>query len=268
MKTKLTKILLATALMAGMGAASTTALATQVGMPFSITDPISSATFSNLGAITGNYVETITFTGLNTFEASILFQATGLVDQNALNVTGSTQDLNHGYNLYATLLTSGTFAPSGGGYAFFANPLSMSMYLDPYGVGTADTFGPGTADGTGGTAYTVTDPGSNDQLLVTGTGSGNGTETCTGNFNCGSFGLQTSFNLTAAGSSYFTYPVPFWGFEFTSGNFDGFTPAVAETVTLNGVANVTVPEPETLALFGIGLLAMAMAKRYRAQKQA
>lgn len=52
-----------------------------------------------------------------------------------------------------------------------------------------------------------------------------------------------------------------WGFSFDAGNYD-LTGAVSGTLAVNAAA---VPEPEVLALFGIGLAAMAGLRRRRAK---
>jgi PEP-CTERM motif len=260
MKKVITKTLLAASLTAVLGVGSTSAMADF--LPFSIKDPVSAATFSNLGVIGGNYQEEVTF-GAGTFSSSLLWHGTGLADVTNANVSGPTQNLNFGYGLYALYMFSGTWSTSGGITNFYFSPGgTLSLYEDPTNT---NTYGSYPANGT--TPFAVTDPGPNDKLLASGSVStGSGQILCSGNNNCGSFGVTSAITLTSDGSNYFTSPIPFYNFSLQSGNFNAFVPSAGLNQSLQGVANVVfVPEPESLALLGIGLLGMAMARRSRKQ---
>jgi len=137
-------------------------------------------------------------------------------------------------------------------------------------IGNNDTFTP--ANAATGTAPTVTGTGG-DILLA----SGSLVSGAAGfNSNGGpEFALTSTFSLTAAGASYYTSPVPFYTFEFTSatgaqpGNVTlglagctGATCTVAAlTTTLDSSFQNAVPEPTSLALLGGALFGFAVIRR-------
>lgn len=270
------KSLAAAALSAVLGLASTNAAA--VFLDFQVTEgnPLSTpGAIPNIftaDKVTGGYVERITF-GAGTFDASLRWNAgqyfandgeTPIVSN--LNSFGA-----NGYGLYALFQGSGTFTTSGGVTTFTTTPGgSLNVFSDP----NQDTSF--TQPATGAGAWTT---GNNvdDILIATGAAlGGEGTldptlSTCGPNaanpdgqgINCGSFGTTTSFELTAAGATYFTEPVPFYNLSFQSGQLNNFE--VAGTQTINGSMDVVfgsaVPEPGTLALLGIAVAGLGFARR-------
>ena len=281
MKNFLNKTLLAAAVTAAVALASGSAAAVSY-LPFTVNEAAvpgtSSATYlprADLGTIGGTYNETVTFTpttaGSGTFVTRLVFNAS-----NFTTSTGAPQNgfaLNAiesagGYQLYSVFSASGTFGPNSGNSAqtdFAFTSGSLQAYIDP----NSDTkFDLATG--------TIPSVGAADLLLATGSilnGTGNQTPgpNCgpTNGINCGSFGITTSFELTNFGRTYFTQPIPFYNVSFDSGNFNFLNTGIATPQQTAGVNNLTfrnaVPEPESLALFGIGLLGLGSTMRRRKQ---
>ncbi len=235
----------------------------------------------NADEIQGSYNEVVQF-GVGTFDVNIHMQfgdyatnGSTFGSQLGLAPAGPFDPASF-YAMYGLFSGSGTYVQSGattvftftsGAYELWLDPESDSQKVDPVGYQT-----PGVVFGAFGVTNTVDDY----KLAFGDVSGGGGSLLCANNGdNCGAFGTNLTTELTDDGTlldgqSFFSAPVPFYELAFTSGDFTGFAVAPGTTQSVDGKISVIfnkVPEPATLALFGLGLAGMAGVAR-RKSKQA
>ncbi|MBB6134266.1 hypothetical protein HD842_002408 [Massilia aurea] len=222
--------------------------------------------------IGGTYTEIATFNqAAGTFNVSLYWDATSFVS-NGVSVKAGTTGLGVGYSMYALYKAAGTFVTTGAEtvFTFLPGTGGLSLFLDA-GNNTVKTANATTGSGNFTFANTADDvelatgialagEGNLDPTLSTcGTGSGVG-------INCGSFGSDTTFNLTGPGANFFVSPNPFYNLSFQSGQLTRFSPTATQTIT--GSLDVVfegqpseVPEPASVGLLGLGMLGLYAARR-------
>ena len=218
--------------------------------------------------IGGQYHEQLTFTSASTFTVSLDFTAQGFnVDDTdasaSKSLTAGQTGLGSNYQILAILNGTGTYSTSGGTTTFSLDP-GGAMTISYDAGANASFLAPAAPGGT----FAIDANGDIITTLATGNAiTGNGMVGCSAPNLCGAFGQETSFALTAAGSSFFVAPSPFYALNLQSGQVEGFPVVVGETVTSSGTLNAVfsspVPEPASLAMMGFALLGFMVVRQRR-----
>ena len=236
----------------------------------------------NADFISGTTSELLHVTATQTTGSGFL-QGTGF-SLNSNAVFGNVSGLGNTYGLYVTfqLAASGAFAP---GVTQTLSQLNFQIYADP---NLDTTFRQASVSGNTGTEAAVTGTTSDDLLLgfgtlISGTAgldlsggvfvnalqsfllcSGSGTA------KLGATTFAAAGCTSNIGTNFFSAPVPFYSLAFDEFNNtgNGVTRStdgslVAIRSATGGVDFVPVPEPGTIALFGIAAVAAGLASRRR-----
>lgn len=177
--------------------------------------------------------------------------------------------LGFGYGMYALFTITGEGDPfAGGGVLANFQTFNMTMYIDP-GQNTTlsvPVSGPVIPGGVTSDDYAIV----NYTLSV-------GEAHVFGGLANGDFDTLLNFTLTSTtpgGDTFFVSPTPFFNMENFGGNTETFAITSGDIVTgfTASAAGaglelfLAVPEPGTIALIGIGLLGMILARRYAGKR--
>ncbi len=269
------KIVAASAVLAlGMGAIATANAANVFTIdPNSLTGVTGGATFD------ADHVGGLSSTRVTNIAGTTNYTATGWIQYQGFQLNGTTipspvSQLNTNYGLYATFTQTFTCGSllSPGGAACSVSGIDLNLYADIWDNNYAANHDDFTQAAVG-VDPTVTDNGGNDVLLAT------VNQVYQGVAGIDALGgayenVNTNFALTAAGQNYFINPVPFY--EVALSEFNNTSSGIAcdtagcvnaTDVAINNESGSStlapVPEPSTVALFGVGLLVMGASLRRR-----
>lgn len=265
------KFVKASVLASALAAVPFAASAYIVGLPLTIQETgvgiSAKKTQFDVDRLNGQYDEVVTFLDATHFTTTAIFKAgswykDGDVAQTHMN------NIDNGYGLYAKFIASGTYSVDGfGKTSFNATNNAIQLFVDrdqdtKYKVGAVSTGAYGDLTLSAGSTADDTLLGSAVSTGAAG-GSSNPAGTAKGDFRV----VFDDWALSATGQSYFIKPSPFYMVLDLNGNFNSFNPVAGTSVQLlNNSANASwgkVPEPASLALVGVALLAVGVATKRR-----